>query len=75
MPIEIKAPMPGLVLDILVNEGDEVVADQPLMILEAMKMQHEILAGIDGIVSSVHVAAGTQIAADTRMIELDGGDA
>jgi len=71
----VLAPMHGALLEVFVKKGDNVTKGQRLAILEAMKMQHEILAGIDGKVMGVHVAAGTQIAADTLMIEIDGDDA
>ncbi|HIC31778.1 MAG TPA: acetyl-CoA carboxylase biotin carboxyl carrier protein subunit, partial [Flavobacteriaceae bacterium] len=41
---EIKAPMPGLILDVMVKPGDEVTVDTPLLILEAMKMENSILS-------------------------------
>ena len=49
---EIKAPMPGLVLDILIKEGDEVMENQPLLILEAMKMENVIKAPNAALVKS-----------------------
>ena len=67
----IIAPMHGALLEVFVRKGDLVSKGQRLAILEAMKMQHEILADIDGIVSAVNVEAGTQIAADTLMIEIE----
>ena len=67
----VLAPMHGALLEIFVSEGEAVTKGQRLAILEAMKMQHEILAEVDGTVSGVHVNAGTQIAADTIMIEIE----
>jgi geranyl-CoA carboxylase alpha subunit len=67
----VTAPMHGALLEIFVNEGDHVTKDMRLAILEAMKMQHEILAGIDGTVASIHVKPGTQIAADTIILEIE----
>ncbi len=52
---DVKAPMPGLVLDVLVNVGDEVVKDTPLLILEAMKMENMLKASAPGIVDKIHV--------------------
>ena len=49
----IKAPMPGTILNININEGDEVKSGQVLFILEAMKMENEILAPRDGKVVSI----------------------
>lgn len=65
------APMHGALLDIFVAEGDTVTKGQRLAILEAMKMQHEILADVDGTITDIHVKAGTQVAADTLMIEIE----
>lgn len=53
----IKAPMPGLVINILVNEGDEVLKDTPLIILEAMKMENMLKASGHGIVDKIKVKA------------------
>ena len=52
------SPMPGTILRILVNVGDTVTENQPLMILEAMKMENEIVASKAGVVSGIHVANG-----------------
>ena len=67
----VVAPMHGALLEVFVKAGDKVSNGQRLAILEAMKMQHEILADIDGTVASVNVEAGTQIAADTLMFEIE----
>ena len=65
------APMHGALLEVFVTKGETVSRGQRLAILEAMKMQHEILAEIDGTVKDVFVTAGTQIAADTLIIEIE----
>jgi geranyl-CoA carboxylase alpha subunit len=67
----ITAPMHGLLVDISVNAGERVTAGQRLATLEAMKMQHELVAEIDGTVSAVHAAAGEQVAANAVLIEID----
>lgn len=67
----VLAPMHGALQEVFVKEGDAVMKGERLAILEAMKMQHEILADFDGRVAAIHVSAGTQIAADTIMIEID----
>lgn len=54
----LTAPMPGAILKILVNVGDAVKQNQPLMILEAMKMENEIVASSDGTVTGIHVQQG-----------------
>ena len=59
----VKAPMHGLLLAIEVKVGDTVAKGQRVGVLEAMKMQHEILAGVDGTVEEVSATAGLQIGA------------
>ena len=55
------SPMPGTILRILVNVGDTVAENQPLMILEAMKMENEIVAGKAGTVAGIHVNKGEMV--------------
>ena len=55
---EVKAPMPGNILDVKVKAGDAVKKGQVLMILEAMKMENEIMAPADGTVVSVNATKG-----------------
>lgn len=57
----VSAPMPGTILDVKVSVGDSVKKGQVLMILEAMKMENEIMAGTDGVVTSVGVTKGTTV--------------
>ncbi|MGT2832162.1 acetyl-CoA carboxylase biotin carboxyl carrier protein subunit [Streptococcus halotolerans] len=57
----LAAPMPGTILNILVKVGDTVSENQPLMILEAMKMENEIVASSAGTVSAIHVTAGQTV--------------
>lgn len=53
---DLKAPMPGLVVDVLVEEGQEVKEGDSLLILEAMKMENSLKSPIDGIVKSIAVS-------------------
>jgi biotin carboxyl carrier protein len=57
----LKAPMPGLVLRMQVEVGQEVVAGDGILVLEAMKMENEIRAGISGAVNEIHAEAGTAV--------------
>jgi biotin carboxyl carrier protein len=57
----LKAPMPGLVVAILIEEGQEVKKGQVMLILESMKMQNELKAPRDGIVGRVRVKAGESV--------------
>lgn len=72
---EIRAPMPGLVLDVMVAEGDAVEADQGLVVLEAMKMENELRAPADGVVQTVHVAPQDAVDKDALLIEMEAGSA
>jgi len=67
---ELTAPMPGQVLKVLVAVGDAVRKNQTLVVLEAMKMQYEIIAPRDAIVQRVHAAAGTQVAGGIVLVTL-----
>ena len=58
---ELHAPMPGLVVDILVRAGDAVEAGQPVVVVEAMKMQNALTAPLKGKVASVVVQPGTAV--------------
>jgi propionyl-CoA carboxylase alpha chain len=55
------APMPGTVTAVHVATGDRVAAGRPLLVLEAMKMQHPVVAGTSGVVRSVDVVPGAQV--------------
>ena len=66
----VKAVMPGVVVELRVAPGDEVKEGQPLLILEAMKMQNEIGAPGDGIVKDVHASAGAAVSAGDKLVTL-----
>jgi propionyl-CoA carboxylase alpha chain len=57
------APMPGTVVSVAVAVGDVVAAGEPVLVLEAMKMQHTVSAPHDGVVAELTVSAGEQVAA------------
>jgi biotin carboxyl carrier protein len=57
----LKAPMPGMVVRILVAEGDTVEAGQGLVVLEAMKMENQLKAAGPGVVTTIHVAPGARV--------------
>ena len=69
-PGSLVAPMPGIVLRVNVAVGDVVAAQDELLVLEAMKMEHRITAPVAGTVSAVVVAAGDNVAAGTPLIVL-----
>jgi biotin carboxyl carrier protein len=63
--------MPGTVIRVEVEPGDEVEARKPLVVLEAMKMEIPVHSPFGGTVSSVHVAAGDRVAGGALLVELD----
>jgi propionyl-CoA carboxylase alpha chain len=65
------APMPGSVVSIAVAEGDAVTEGQPLLVLEAMKMQHTVLAPSAGTISTLPVAIGQQVAGGDVLIVVE----
>ena len=67
------APMPGNVLRVLVAVGDTVTAGQPLVVVEAMKMEHQITAPADGTVEEVLVAPGEQVDTGQVLLQLEEG--
>ena len=66
----IKSPLPGVILDILVNVGDSVKRGQKLMVLEAMKMENDIKADRDGTVTSINVQKNDNIQEGTTLITI-----
>ncbi|MDX1439318.1 MAG: biotin/lipoyl-containing protein [Rubricoccaceae bacterium] len=68
---ELHAPMPGLVLDVLVSAGDTVKEGQGLVVLEAMKMENELRAPRSGTVAAVHVKPGEAVGKNALLLELD----
>ena len=74
-PGSLLAPMPGSVIRVAVSEGDRVTAGQPLIWLEAMKMEHTVAAPADGVVSTLAVEPGRQLAVgDVLAIITDEAD-
>lgn len=67
----IKAPMPGLILDVMVKEGEEVKEDDALLILEAMKMENVITSPRDGVIKSVNISKGNAIDKGHLLIEFE----
>jgi biotin carboxyl carrier protein len=69
--LAITAPIPGLVVRILVKEGDAIEEGQPVVLLEAMKMENELRAVRGGIVKSVLAAAGQRVEQNAPLIVLE----
>lgn len=68
---QIKSPLPGTIIEILVKPGDVVERDQKVCLLEAMKMENSILSEMAGKVKSVRVQAGAQVLQGDVLIELE----
>lgn len=64
------APMPGTILDIHLNVGDPVKANQPVMVLEAMKMESEIVAEVDGVIASIGVSKGDMVSPGDELFSI-----
>jgi 3-methylcrotonyl-CoA carboxylase alpha subunit len=67
----LAAPMPGKVIAVMVKRGDKVQKGAPLLILEAMKMEHTIFAPGDGEVKEIHYAAGEQVAEGAELLRIE----
>ena len=61
----LRAPMPGKIVAAPAKPGDAVTKGQPIVVLEAMKMEHALVAPFDGVVGEISVSVGDQVAADT----------
>ena len=68
------APMPGTVVSVTVEVGARVAAGQPVLVLEAMKMQHTVSAPYDGVVSRIEVTPGAQVASGEVLAVVDEGE-
>lgn len=68
---QLKAPMPGLVIKVLAEEGQSVKKDDKLIIIEAMKMENALQSKFDGIIKSIKVQEGNAVEKDQILIEID----
>ena len=67
----VKSPLPGVILDIKVNVGDEVKKGQTLIILEAMKMENSINADKDGKITAINVSKGESVLEGTDLVIIE----
>jgi 3-methylcrotonyl-CoA carboxylase alpha subunit len=67
----VRSPLPGKIIDLRVKVGDSVSKGQPLLVLEAMKMEHTLAAPADGKVKSVRYAVGEQVAEGAELVEFE----
>ena len=71
----LTAPMPGKIVQVLTKAGDTVKRGQPILILEAMKMEHTIAAPTDGVVDAVNFAAGELVEEGAALIAFTAAEA
>lgn len=69
----IVAPMPGKIVEVLVREGNDISRGEPVIILEAMKMQNELQSPVDGKIIAVNARANTNVNKDDILIEIKIG--
>ncbi|WP_053977120.1 biotin/lipoyl-containing protein [Mangrovimonas xylaniphaga] len=67
----ISAPIPGVILALNVKVGDQVKENDPLLVLEAMKMENNIMADKSGVVTAIHVTVGKQVLQGDALIEIE----
>jgi len=70
-PGHVTTSMPGVIVEVLVSEGDKVTAGDPILVTEAMKMETEVQAPIAGIVKAVHVKKGDSVNPDEALVEIE----
>ena len=71
----LRAPMPGKIVATPAKPGDTVTKGQPVVVLEAMKMEHALIAPFDGVVGEIGVSVGDQVAADAVLATVMAGEA
>jgi len=70
----VKSPLPGLIVDVKVNAGEKVKAGQVIVTMEAMKMENQIQATIDGTIKKIFVKKGDNVAEGDALIEIARSD-
>ena len=70
---EVRAPISGVVLSVEVKPGDKVAPNSKVLVLEAMKMENEIFAAMDGTVSAVHVKAQQEVREGDLLVSINAG--
>jgi biotin carboxyl carrier protein len=70
-PYIVKSPMPGLIVDVRVKAGDRVSAGSTLVVIEAMKMQNELVCEVDGVVRAVNIKQRDTVESQAPLIEIE----
>jgi biotin carboxyl carrier protein len=70
----VKAPLPGLIIDVKVREGEKVKAGQNILVMEAMKMENQIQATSDGTVKKIFIKKGDNVAEGNALVEIARSD-
>jgi biotin carboxyl carrier protein len=70
-PYIVKSPMPGLIVDVRVKAGDRIRAGSALVVMEAMKMQNELVSEVDGVVKAVRIKARDTVESQAPLIEIE----
>ena len=70
-PGDVTTPVPGRVVKVLVTEGTRVAAGDPVLVIEAMKMENRVTAPTDGTVKAIHVKEGDSVNSDETLIQLE----
>jgi len=68
---KVEAPLPGTIFKLNVKEGDAVTKGQVIMIMEAMKMENNVLAEKDGVISKLHVTEGSSVLQGDVLVEIE----
>ncbi len=71
MATDLLAPMTGKVIEVLLEPGDEVEEDEPVLVLEALKMKIPVVAPVDGVLAEILVEVGDDVEADGRLAVID----
>ena len=71
MATEIHAPMVGKVVNLLVEPGSKIEEDEPILTLEAMKMEMPIVSPVNGVLKAFHVKVGDQVESDALLATIE----
>jgi biotin carboxyl carrier protein len=71
----VESAMPGLIIEVMVAVGDKLGKGAPLLVLEAMKMEHTLTAPFDGVVAALSVKKGDRVAEHVVLVKLDPSEA